>query len=280
MRIIKTHSCHNGRMVFYKHLSKALGCEMKFGIYLPPKAQRGELCPVLTYLAGLTCNEETFFMKGGAPKFASKHGIILISPDTSPRGIGLEGEDDDWDFGTGAGFYINATRGIWAENYKMEEYITRELQTCIGRIIDFDDSRQGIFGHSMGGHGALTLGLKYPDIFRSVSAFAPICSPSNCPWGVKAFGAYLGSDRTEWEKHDATCLIKSLDKSEYKSILVDQGLADEFLELELKPELLERVCEETGFPLTLRRHSDYDHSYYFVNTFMQDHIEFHAKFIC
>lgn len=253
---------------------------MKVGVYFPPQAKEGKPLPALTYLAGLTCNEETFAMKGGAQQYAAQHGIILVAPDTSPRGIGIEGEDDDWDFGTGAGFYINATNGDWANHYRMETYITLELQELMERSFKVDIERQGIFGHSMGGHGALSLGLKHPDLYKSISAFAPICAPTQCPWGEKAFSGYLGEDREAWKKHDAVEIIRGMDKTDHKPILVDQGLKDEFLEVQLKPELLEQVAQETNFPLTLRRHEGYDHSYYFMNTFMQDHIDCHAKRIC
>lgn len=280
MALLKEHACQGGRMVFCSHLSDVLGCTMNVGVYFPPQAAEGKPLPALTYLAGLTCTEETFAMKGGAQQFAAEHGIILVAPDTSPRGIGIEGEDDHWDFGTGAGFYIDATTPNWAGHYRMESYVTRELQDLMKRSFKIDEDRQGIFGHSMGGHGALTLGLKYPEIYKSISAFAPICSPTRCPWGEKAFSGYLGDDREEWKKHDAVELIRSLGTSRHIPILVDQGLADEFLEVQLKPELLENVAEETGFPVTLRRHPGYDHSYYFMSTFMKDHMAHHAKIIC
>lgn len=266
-------------MAYYSHLSNVLGCSMKVGVYFPPQAEQGEPLPALTYLAGLTCTEETFAMKGGAQQFAAERGIILIAPDTSPRGIGIEGEDDNWDFGTGAGFYIDATNGNWANHYRMESYITRELQDLMAHSFKVDIDRQGIFGHSMGGHGALTLGLKHPGIYKSISAFAPICSPTRCPWGEKAFTGFLGDDREEWKKHDAVEIIRALKKAEHKPILVDQGLNDEFLEAQLKPDLLEKAANDTGFPLTLRQHEGYDHSYYFMSTFMKDHLEYHAKMI-
>lgn len=280
LKTLKEHSCHGGRMVYYSHWSEALSCEMNFGVYYPPQMTEDSELPGLTYLAGLTCNEETFMIKGGAQQYAAQHGIILVSPDTSPRGVGIEGEDEGWDFGTGAGFYIDATRGDWAKNYRMETYITQELQGIMKSCLGVDTDNQGIFGHSMGGHGALTLGFKHPGLYKSISAFAPICSPTYAPWGAKAFSGYIGTDHSEWKQHDAVELIRVMDKNHYKPILVDQGLSDEFLNEQLKPNLLEQVCADTGYPLTLRYRQGYDHSYYFMNTFMEDHVNHHAKFIC
>lgn len=278
--LIKEHRCHGGRMAYFSHWSDAVNGDMKFGVYFPPQANRGDKLPVLTYLAGLTCNEETFLIKGGAQQYAAKHGLILVAPDTSPRGAGIAGEDDDWDFGTGAGFYIDATRGDWAKNYRMESYVTQDLQAVMQDSLGADMERQGIFGHSMGGHGALTLGFKHPHLYQSISAFAPICSPTFCPWGAKAFSGYIGSDHSAWKQHDAVELIRAMDKSQHKPVLVDQGLSDEFLNEQLKPHLLENIAAETGFPLTLRHHDGYDHSYYFMNTFMEDHISHHAEVLC
>jgi len=280
LKMIKEHRCHGGRMVYYSHWSEVVSGDMNFGVYYPPQMTEDAKMPALTYLAGLTCNEETFLIKGGAQQYAARHGIILVAPDTSPRGAGVEGEDDGWDFGTAAGFYINATRGDWAKNYRMEDYVTKELQAIMKNCLGVDVDNQGIFGHSMGGHGALTLGFKHPDIYKSISAFAPICSPTYCPWGAKAFSGYIGTDHAQWKQHDAVELIRTMDKNQYKPILVDQGLSDEFLNEQLKPNLLEQVCTETNFPLTLRYHEGYDHSYYFMNTFMEDHINHHAEFIC
>jgi len=280
IKLLKEHGCFGGRQAFYEHQSYVLGCDMRFGVYFPPQTDSDRRLPGLTYLAGLTCTEETFLMKGGAQRFAARHGIILIAPDTSPRGAGIKGEDDDWDFGTGAGFYINATRGDWADNYHMEEYVSGELQQIMREFLNVDGDNQGIFGHSMGGHGALTLAAKHPSLYASVSAFAPICAPAQCPWGEKAFSGYLGDDRAAWKAHDAVELIRTIPDGERKPLLVDQGMDDEFLEVQLKPELLEQVCEETGHPLTLRRHAGYDHSYYFISTFMEDHLAHHAKVIC
>ncbi|MCW9034070.1 MAG: S-formylglutathione hydrolase [Rhodospirillales bacterium] len=280
MEIIKEHACHDGRMVYYCHQSEAVKGEMKFGVYYPPQMKEGAKLPALTYLAGLTCNEETFLIKGGAQQYAAQHGIILVAPDTSPRGAGVEGEDDNWDFGTGAGFYINATNGPWAKNYRMEAYVTDELQLLMKNDLNVDVDRQGIFGHSMGGHGALTLGLKYPEVYKSISAFAPICAPTKCPWGEKAFSGYIGDDKAEWAKHDTVELVRASKQRHHKPVLVDQGLNDEFLNEQLNPDLLEQACNDTNYPLTLRRHPGYDHSYYFMNTFMKDHVDHHAKVIC
>ena len=280
IKLLKEHSCFGGRQAFYEHRSYVLGCNMRFGVYFPPGMDNGHRFPALTYLAGLTCTEETFPMKGGAQQHAAGHGLVLVAPDTSSRGLGIAGEDDDWDFGTGAGFYINATNGAWAENYHMEEYVTGELQQIMRDCLNVDYDRQGVFGHSMGGHGALTLSAKHPELYKSVSAFAPISAPSQCPWGEKAFSGYLGDDRTEWAKHDAVELIRAMPDEERIPLLVDQGLADEFLDEQLKPDLLEAVCAETGHSLTLRRHEGYDHSYYFISTFMKDHLAHHAKVLC
>ena len=280
MQLLKEHSCWGGRQAFYEHYSDVLNCNSRFGVYFPPGVDKQVRFPTLTYLAGLTCNEETFLTKGGAQRFAAKHGIILIAPDTSPRGVGIEGEEDDWDFGTGAGFYINATNGSWANNYQMEDYIAVELQQVMRQHLNVDHERQGIFGHSMGGHGALTLSAKYPALYSSVSAFAPICSPTQCPWGHKAFTGYLGNDRETWKDHDTVELIRAMPNSERKPLFIDQGLNDEFLNDQLKPDLLEEVCKEKKHPLKIRRHENYDHSYYFIMTFMEDHMDYHAKVIC
>ena len=280
LKILKEHNSYGGVMTFYSHNSQSVKGEMTFGVFYPPQMTKGARLPALTYLAGLTCTQETFMMKGGAQQFAAEYGIILISPDTSPRGASIDGEDDAWDFGTGAGFYINATQEEWSKNYRMEDYITIELQEIMNKSLNVDMAKQGIFGHSMGGHGALTLGLKYPNVYRSISAFAPICAPTKCPWGEKAFSGYLGNDTEDWKRYDAVELVRNINKSQHKKILIDQGLADEFLENQLKPDRLEDVCKDTGFPLNLRYHEGYDHSYYFISTFMADHIEHHAKVIC
>ena len=280
LNVIKEHYCYGGVMTYYSHVSKSVNGEMGFAVFYPPQMDEGVRLPALTYLAGLTCTQETFMIKGGAQQFAAEHGIILIAPDTSPRGAGIATEDDSWDFGTGAAFYIDASQKDWVKNYRMEGYLTSELQGIMNKSLNVDMAKQGIFGHSMGGHGALTLGLKYPEIYKSISAFAPICAPTDCPWGKKAFSGYLGADTEVWKRHDAVELVRSLDKSQYRTILIDQGLNDEFLEEQLKPKQLEQVCNEVGFPLNLRYQEGYDHSYYFISTFMSDHIAHHAKTIC
>ena len=280
LNVVKKHQCHDGVMTYYSHSSQSVNGEMMFAVFQPPQMKQGTRLPALTYLAGLTCTQETFMIKGGAQQFAAEHGIILIAPDTSPRGAGVAGEDDSWDFGTGAGFYIDASKEEWAKNYRMESYVTCELQGIMHKSLNVDLSRQGIFGHSMGGHGALTLGLKYPEIYKSISAFSPICSPTDCPWGKKAFSGYLGNDTEAWKLHDAVELVQNIDKLQHRLILVDQGLDDEFLEEQLKPDQLDQACKEVGFPLELRYHEGYDHSYYFISTFMADHLTHHASVIC
>lgn len=275
LQLLSEHACFGGVQRFYQHESAAIGLPMKFGVYLPPQAQT-EKVPVLFYLAGLTCTEETFAIKAGAQRFAAEHGLALITPDTSPRGANLPGESDGWDFGVGAGFYIDATQEEWASHYRMESYIADELPTLLAQALSLDIQRAGIFGHSMGGHGALTLALKYPTLFRSVSAFAPIAAPTQCPWGEKAFMGYLGADRDVWKHHDASELMAKAKAPFNGGILIDQGLADKFLPDQLHPEKFEAACAMAGQPLTLRRHEGYDHGYYFIATFVADHIAHHA----
>ncbi|OVZ57417.1 S-formylglutathione hydrolase, partial [Pigmentiphaga sp. NML080357] len=229
------------------------------------------------YLAGLTCTEETFMIKAGAQRFAQRHGIMLVAPDTSPRGAGIAGEAESWDFGVGAGFYLDATQAPWDRHYRMYSYIVDELFGIVTSKLPGDPRRAGIFGHSMGGHGALVLALRNPGKFRSVSAFAPIAHPSDCPWGHKAFGNYLGPDRQAWKQYDATELMRASRQPFPGGILVDQGLSDQFLDTQLRPEAFETACREAGQPLELRRHAGYDHGYYFISTFMEDHMAFHAK---
>ena len=249
---------------------------MRFAAYIPPQAKTGKV-PVVYYLSGLTCNEETAVIKAGAQQAAAAHGIALIMPDTSPRGAGIDGEDDDWDFGTGAGFYLDATASPWSKNYQMYTYITAELPTLVNTSFPVDSSAAGVFGHSMGGHGALTIGLRNPQQFRSVSAFAPICAPIQCPWGVKAFSGYLGDDRASWLAYDATELVAQGART--TKILIDQGDTDQFLEEQLHPHLFSAACDEAGQALSLRMQSGYDHSYYFIQTFMPDHISHHATIL-
>lgn len=247
---------------------------MRFAVFVPPRRHDGPV-PVLWYLAGLTCTEETFMTKAGALGLAADRGIMLVAPDTSPRGAGVPGEDDDWDLGTGAGFYVDATAARWARHYNMFSYVTDELPALVADRFPADMGRQGIFGHSMGGHGALVCALRCPDRYRSVSAFAPICAPMHCPWGEKAFSAYLGRDCETWRQWDASCLVASA--RHRLPLLVDQGTEDQFLTAQLQPERLEQACEAAGHPLVLRRHDGYDHSYYFIQTFMADHIAHHAR---
>ncbi len=247
---------------------------MRFGVFVPTGAS-GPM-PALIYLAGLTCTEETFAIKAGAQRFAAAHGLVLVTPDTSPRDTGIDRATTDWDFGEGAGFYLDATQAPWSSRFRMESYVTEELLDILVDGFDVDRGRVSIFGHSMGGHGALTLALRHPGLFRSVSALAPIASPTRCPWGEKAFGRYLGSDISAWEEHDASRLMERARCPFPGGILIDQGLADPFLEEQLRPEALEAACRAASQPLTLRRHADYDHGYYFVATFCADHIAFHA----
>jgi len=276
LELISQHRCFGGWQRYYRHASVQIGLPMRFSVFIPPQAEAGKV-PVLFYLAGLTCTEETFMIKAGAQRFAAEHGIMLVTPDTSPRGAGVAGEDDSWDFGSGAGFYLDATAQPWRAHYRMESYVTDELLTIATHTLPGDVGRVGIFGHSMGGHGALVLALRHPDKFRSVSAFAPIASPTRCPWGHKAFSGYLGADEATWKAYDASELMSRAKQPFPEGILVDQGLADGFLAEQLHPEAFETACEQAGQPLTLRRHADYDHGYYFISTFVQDHVQFHAQ---
>lgn len=273
MNRVEKHGSFGGRQEVWKHTSTTLGCDMKLGVYLPPAAVEGQRCPVLYYLAGLTCNEQTFITKAGAQEHAARHGFILVAPDTSPRGPGVPNEDT-YDLGEGAGFYLNATQAPWAQHYRMADYVAQELPALIEQNFPATDAR-GIFGHSMGGHGALVIALSNPGRYRSVSAFAPVVAPSQVPWGQKAFTAYLGADASAWKEWDAVELIATA--SERLPILVDQGETDEFLRKQLRPELLEAACNAAGHPLTLRRHAGYDHSYYFIASFMADHFAHHAQ---
>ena len=275
LQLLSEHACFGGVQRIYQHDSQAIGLPMKLGVYLPPQASTGPV-PVLFYLAGLTCTEETFAIKGGAQRFAAEHGIAIVTPDTSPRGANVPGESDYWDFGVGAGFYIDATQAGWEKNYRMESYMAGELPELLANELPLDFSRAGIFGHSMGGHGALTLALKYPAVFRSVSAFAPIAAPTLCPWGEKAFSGYLGADKEAWKKHDASALMSLAENPFPAGILIDQGLADKFLPTQLYPEKFEAACAKAGQALTLRRHEGYDHGYYFIASFVADHLVHHA----
>ncbi|AOB29470.1 S-formylglutathione hydrolase [Bordetella sp. H567] len=276
LEVLAQHRCHGGWQRVYRHESAVIGLPMRFSVYTPPQADGGPV-PALFFLAGLECNEETFMIKAGAQRWAARYGVMLIAPDTSPRGAGVPGEDQDWDLGTGAAFYLDATQAPWAPRYRMESYIAQELYGMATAQLGAVPSRIGIFGHSMGGHGALVLALRHPGRFRSVSAFAPIAAPSRCPWGQKAFSNYLGTDSDAWATHDASALMASSRAPYPAGILVDQGLADRFLAQQLYPDAFEAACAQAGQPLQLRRHADYDHGYYFISTFMEDHIRFHAE---
>ena len=277
--LLSAHACFGGAQRVYQHASREIGLPMKFSVYLPPQALQGAQRPVLVYLAGLTCNEDTFMTKAGAQRLAAELGLVLVAPDTSTRGAKVPSEADAWDFGVGAGFYLDATQAPWATHWRMESYLTRELLPLLGEHLPVDLERVGIFGHSMGGHGALTLALRHPGVFKSVSAFAPIAAPSQCPWGQKAFSGYLGKDESTWLAHDASALMAAQTTPPYPGgILIDQGLADKFLlEYQLLPEVFEAACAQVGQALTLRRHSGYDHGYYFIQTFMADHLAHHAQ---
>jgi len=286
LELLAEHGCFGGVQRFYRHSSEEVGLPMRFGIYLPPQALQqpgmqqqasAARVPLLTCLAGLTCNEETFASKAGAQRSAAHHGIALLMPDTSPRGAGVAGEDHHWEFGVGAGFYLNATQSPWSGHWCMESYLVRELIPGVAAQFGLDGQRLGLLGHSMGGHGALTLALRHPGRFASVSALAPICAPSQCHWGRQAFTGYLGQDESTWAAHDASQLMARCTTAPYPlGILVDQGLADQFLADELHPEALEAACLKAGQPLTLRRHAGYDHGYFFIASFMADHLRHHA----
>ena len=272
MQRIESHACHGGRQEVWSHPSAVLDCEMRFGIYLPPHAQR-HACPVLYWLSGLTCSEQNFIVKAGAQRYAAEHGVILVAPDTSPRGEGVA-DAEGYDLGLGAGFYVNATQAPWSRHYRMYDYVVDELPALIDAHFPTTTAR-AISGHSMGGHGALMIALKNPGRYRSVSAFAPIVAPSQVPWGEKAFAAYLGDDRETWQAWDASALVR--EAGERMPLLVDQGDADEFLATQLKPELLQAACEQAGHPLRLRLQPGYDHSYYFIASFIGEHIAYHAR---
>ncbi|WP_257388326.1 S-formylglutathione hydrolase [Tahibacter caeni] len=272
MQRIESHASRGGVQEVWQHGSATLDCAMRFGIYLPPQA-RERACPVLYWLSGLTCTEQNFITKAGAQQFAAEHGLIVVAPDTSPRGDAVA-DADGYDLGKGAGFYVDATQAPWAAHYRMHDYVANELPALVEAHFPANEAR-AISGHSMGGHGALVLALRHPGRYRSVSAFAPIVAPSRVPWGEKALAAYLGDDRRAWQAWDACALIAAA--TERLPLLVDQGGADEFLATQLRPELLEQACREAGHPLTLRRQPGYDHSYYFIASFLGDHFAHHAR---
>lgn len=271
MQTLNEHRCFGGTQRFHQHDSAEIGLPMKFALFTPPEPRA-----LLVFLAGLTCTEETFTIKAGAQRLAAELGLALLMPDTSPRGAQVPGEGDSWDFGVGAGFYLDAAREPWAKHWRMESYLMKELLPWVQRETGL--ARVGLFGHSMGGHGALTLALRHPGRFQSLSAFAPIAAPTRCPWGEKAFRGYLGDDRSTWAAHDASALMAKQAAAPYPGgILVDQGLADKFLADQLHPEAYEAACAAVGQPLTLRRHAGYDHGYYFIASFIDDHLRHHAR---
>lgn len=274
MEQIGANRCFGGQQLRFSHASQALGCDMTFSIYLPPQAEEG-VVPVLYWLSGLTCTDENFVTKAGAQRYAAEHGIAVVAPDTSPRGEGVPDDPEAaYDFGLGAGFYVNATRAPWSEHYRMYDYVTRELPELVEADFPVDATRVGISGHSMGGHGALTIALKNPGRFKSVSAFSPICSPMNCPWGEKALGNYLGEDREAWLDYDSCALVAAA--SEQLPVLVDQGDADDFLQEQLHTHLLQEACGLADYPMTIRMQEGYDHSYFFIASFIGEHLAFHA----
>ena len=279
LKTISEHGCFGGVQGYYRHDSAVIGLPMRFGVFQPPQVRRGPV-PVLSFLAGLTCTEETFAIKAGAQRVAAELGLMLVTPDTSPRGAGVEGEAAAWDLGVGAGFYLDATAEPWQRHWRMGSYVAQELPALIAAAFPARAESQGLFGHSMGGHGALTLALRHPGRWRSVSAFAPICAPTQGPWGRKAFGAYFGDAETQaadWAAHDATASIES--GARVPELLIDQGLDDRFLAEQLHPDRFEAACRAAGQPLTLRRHAGYDHGYFFIETFIEDHLRHHARFL-
>ena len=275
IEIVSENKSHGGRQLVVRHASSSTSTDMTFSIFLPPQAESGDRLPVVWYLSGLTCTHANVTEKGEYRAACAEHGLIFVAPDTSPRGDDIPDAAEEYDFGKGAGFYVDATEQPWAKHYRMWSYATEELPALIVGEFPVDGYRQAIMGHSMGGHGALTVALRNPDLFRSVSAFAPIVAPSQVPWGQKALTGYLGDDSANWRKHDAVALIE--DGARLPELLVDVGDADPFIEKELRPELLERACASAGIPLTLRIQPGYDHSYYFISTFMADHLAWHAE---
>ena len=274
---LSEHACFGGVQGFYRHDSRVIGLPMRFSVYRPPQAAAGPL-PVLYYLAGLTCSEETFAIKAGAHRHAAEHGLLLVAPDTGPRGANLPGEADDWQLGVAASFYLDATRPPWARHYRMHTYLTEELPALIRAHFPAQAGPAGVFGHSMGGHGALVLALRHPELYASVSAFAPVAAPAHAPWGVNAFTNYLGPERETWRDWDASALMARHQQAPFPGgILIDQGLADRFLAEQLHPDVFEDACRQAGQPLTLRRHPGYDHSYYFIASFVAEHLAWHAR---
>lgn len=278
LELISEHGCFGGVQRFYRHDSKVIGLPMRVGVYLPPQASFGKV-PALFSLAGLTCNEETFAFKAGAQRYAAEQGLALVTPDTSPRGDQVPDEPESWDFGIGAGCYVDATQEPWPPRYRMYSNVLNELPYLIAEELPVDGERLGISGHSMGGHGALVRTLRNRNVFKSVLAFAPIAAPSQCPWGNKAFGRYLGPGRDTWAEYDASELVLSRNRPLKNAILIDQGLADPFLAEQLNPEAFAMACAHVGQALNLRRHQTYDHDYHFISSFIGDHIAFHRDFL-
>ncbi|MEO5734699.1 MAG: S-formylglutathione hydrolase [Rubrivivax sp.] len=277
MKTLNDYRCFGGTQSFHEHASATIGLPMRFGVYRPPQRSGSDTNPsALIFLAGLTCNEETFAIKAGAQRAAAALGLMLVTPDTSPRGTGIEGADVDWDFGTAASFYLDATAAPWSRHFRMESWLTQELPGVLSEHFGIEATRTSLGGHSMGGHGALTLALRHPGRYRSVSALAPVAAPMQGPWGVKAFSGYLGDDRAAWAAHDATELIKSGARLPGKP-LIDQGLADKFRAEQLGIDAFEAACRDAGQPLGLRRHAGYDHGYFFIASFIEDHLRFHAE---
>lgn len=274
IELLEEHRCFEGRQLVYSHFSSLTNCTMRFALFLPPKAKKQKV-PLLYWLSGLTCNEQNFITKAGAQRVASELGLAILCPDTSPRGIKLPGDSASYDFGVSAGFYLDALEAPWAKYYKMYSYLTEELTEIVYQNFPLNKEKTGILGHSMGGHGALTVALKRPDLFRSVSALAPICAPINCAWGQKVFRGYLGPDETLWQSYDACKLVRQRGWP-HATILIDQGTADPFLNEQLKPELFRAACEYSKVDLTLRMQRGYDHSYYFIATFIEEHLRFHS----
>ncbi|WP_318528568.1 S-formylglutathione hydrolase [Plectonema radiosum] len=273
INLISEYKSFGGKLGFYSHFSSTCNGEMRFAVYQPPQAIQKPV-PVLYFLSGLSCTEENFMVKAGAQRFAAEYGLMLVTPDTSPRNTGIAGEDDDWDFGTGAGFYVDATSQPWRSHYQMYSYVVCELPALIKKHFPAEPEKQSIFGHSMGGHGALICALRNPNLYKSVSAFAPIVAPMRCPWGEKTLSRYLGDNKVSWADYDASELVQ---KERYHSlILIDQGTDDKYLTEQLKPELFAQACAAVKQPLNLRYQEGYDHSYYFIATFIEDHIRYHA----
>ncbi|PCJ19541.1 MAG: S-formylglutathione hydrolase [Candidatus Cloacimonadota bacterium] len=271
---IKSNKCFNGKQNVYKHFSKSTDCEMTFSVYFPNNYENKNVS-VLFFLSGLTCTHENFISKAGSQALADELNLVIVAPDTSPRGVKIDGDDESWDFGTGAGFYLNSKAKVWSKNYNMYDYIVNDLYETIFYNFNLKDSKAGILGHSMGGHGAIMIALKNPDKFQSISAFSPILCPSKYPWGIKAFSNYLGDNKDDWAEYDSSILITK--SKEKRAILIDQGLDDEFYKTELGTDDFEQIANQIEYPITLRRHEGYDHSYYFISSFLKDHFEWHKN---